>query len=288
MTGLAGIAAITFDFGNTLVPVTRPALRRVVEGTVDAVCDRWPDLDREAFLAAWTEERERQFREEVPQFREVDLAQRLVRVFARLRGMEPPPDDRAWDDVRAAERSDPADVQWAVEQYSRAFVDRLPPVPGVRAMLERLAVTRALAILSNWPLAATIDRYADAHGWTAYLRAIVVSQRVGTIKPHPAIFDAARAALGNPAPGSILHVGDDWAADVVGAAAAGWRTAWLASRRDESPLPSSERDDSVEPDLELATLDELEARLAPIDPAADVMPGAGDLRSGTIDRTLAG
>jgi HAD superfamily hydrolase (TIGR01509 family) len=288
VTALTGIAAITFDFGNTLVPVTRSALRQVVEGTADAVCGRWPDLDHEAFLAVWAEERERQFREEVPQFREVDLAERLVRVFARLRGMEPPPADRAWDDPRAAERSDPADVRWAIEQYSRAFVDGLPPAPGVGELLERLAATRILAILSNWPLAATIDRYADAHGWTAHLRAIVVSQRVGTIKPHPAIFDAARTALGDPPPASILHVGDDWAADVVGAAAAGWRTAWLTSRPHESPLPSSERDGSVVPDLELATLDELEARLAPNDQAASAFPDAPSPFARTTDRTLAG
>ena len=290
VTPLAGIAAITFDFGNTLVPVTRTALRRVVGGTADAVCSRWPDLDRAAFLAVWAEERERQFREEVPQFREVDLAQRLVRVFARLRGMEPPPADRAWDDARAAERSDPADVTWAVEQYSRAFVAGLPPAPGVGELLERLAATRTLAILSNWPLAATIDRYADAHGWAPHLGAIVVSQRVGMIKPHPAIFDAARSALGDPSPASILHVGDDWAADIAGAAAAGWRTGWLASRPDESPLPSSERDGSVVPDLELASLDELEARLAPPGRglAASANPGLRGARPATTDRTVAG
>ena len=60
---LEGIGAITFDFGNTLVPVGRADLRRVVELTADAICDRWPDLDRAALLAAWAEERERQFLE---------------------------------------------------------------------------------------------------------------------------------------------------------------------------------------------------------------------------------
>jgi putative hydrolase of the HAD superfamily len=263
VTQLAGIAAITFDFGNTLVPVGRDALHRVVELTADAVCGRWSDLDRAAFLATWAEERERQFREEVPHFREVDLAERLVRVFARLRGMTPPEPDERWDQEGAAERSDPSDVAWAVERYSRAFVEGLPPAPGVAAMLARLAMDRDLAILSNWPLAATIDRYADAQGWTAHLRAIVVSQRVGTIKPDPAIFAAARSALGDPAPGSILHIGDDWAADIAGAAAAGWRTAWLATRPDESPLPTSKRAGSVVPDLELASIDELERHLAP-------------------------
>lgn len=258
---LAGIGTITFDFGNTLVPVSRAGLRRVVELTADAMCDRWPDLERVAFLAAWAEERSRQFREDVPRFREVDLAERLVRVLARLRGMEPPPEDVPWDQEQAAERSDAADVAWGVERYSRAFVDGLPETPGVTELLGRLAADRDVAILSNWPLAATIDRYAEVHGWLPHLAAIVVSQRVGTIKPRPEIFEVARSALGNPEPRTILHVGDDWAADVVGASAAGWRTAWLMSGIGDSELPSSERDGSVEPDLTLASIGELEARL---------------------------
>jgi HAD superfamily hydrolase (TIGR01509 family) len=262
--GLDGIRAITFDFGNTLVPVGRAALGRVVELTADAVTGRIADIDRASFLAAWAEERERQFREEVPQFREVDLSERLVRVFARLRGMPAPAEDERWDQAAAARLSDPAEVEWAIDAYSRAFVDALPPTPGVAEMLEHLAAQRTLAILSNWPLAATIDRYAAAHGWLPSLRAIVVSQRVGTIKPHPAIFAAARRELGDPEPRAILHVGDDWTADVVGASAAGWRTAWLAERPPDSPLPTSERDGRVHPDLELTALGELESRLSPV------------------------
>ena len=258
----AEIAAITFDFGNTLVAVDRAGLRAVVARTADAVCSRDPEIDRAAFLAAWAEERERQFREEVPQFREVDLFERLVRIFARLRGgMTPPPPDQRWDQVGAARHSDPVEVAWAVDAYSAAFVDGLPPMPGVRSLLERLAGAHELAILSNWPLAATVDRYADAHGWSEHLRAIVVSQRVGTIKPHPAIFEAARSAVGNPGPGAILHVGDDWAADVIGAAAVGWRTAWVRSRPADSPLPSSAPDDTVAPDLVLDSVTGLEAAL---------------------------
>jgi len=264
---LEGIQAITFDFGNTLVPVGRAALGRVVEVTADAVTDRDAGIDRSAFLAAWAEERERQFREEVPQFREVDLAERLVRVFARLRGMAPPPPDARWDQPAAAQLSEPGEIDWTIEAYSRAFVEALPATPGVGSMLQRLAADRTLAILSNWPLAATIDRYAEANGWLPFLRAIVVSQRVGTIKPHPAIFAAARQELGDPAPPAILHVGDDWAADVVGASAAAWRTAWLAERPPDTPLPTSERDGTVRPDLELTALGELESRLgSPIAP----------------------
>jgi HAD superfamily hydrolase (TIGR01509 family) len=256
------IEAVTLDFGNTLVPVTAAGLRGVVEETAAAIAGRLGPFAADDVLTAWHEERERQFREEVPRFREVDLAQRIVRILARLHGMGPPPPDEPWDDEAAARFSEPAVVAWAVEVYSSAFVSALPPVPGVGAMLARLAPRYRLAILSNWPLAATIDRYAEAAGWTPYLAAVIVSQRVGTIKPHPAIFAAARAALGDPPPETILHVGDDWAADVVGAKRAGWRAAYLASRPDDSPLPSSGRDGVVAPDLELATLAGLEPGLA--------------------------
>ncbi len=255
------IEAITFDFGNTLVPVSSAGLHGVVRLTAGAMAERLGPFDVDEVLLAWGEERARQFREEVPQFREVDLAQRLTRILARLRGMAPPLADRRWDDAAAAELSAPDEVGWAVDTYSRAFVDALPPAPEAGSLLRSLAGRYRLAILSNWPLAATIDRYADSAGWTPYLRAIVVSQRVGAIKPHPAIFAAARTALGSPDPRVILHVGDDWAADVVGAKRAGWRAAYVTGRPGDSPLPGSRRGREVEVDLEIVTIADLEARL---------------------------
>ena len=237
------VAAVTLDFGNTLVRVDRSGLRAVVEVTADAAERHGVITDRAGFLVAWAEERERQFREEVPEFREVDVDQRAVRVLARAHGMAPPRAGERWDDIAAASLADPVHVSVVVDAYSQAFVDRMTPVADARSTLEALAGRGfALAILSNWPLAVTIDRFAEAHGWTPLLRAIVVSQRVGTIKPHPAIFRAAEEALGLAGPSgarAILHVGDDWAADVVGAHDAGWRTAYLRDRQADSPLPSS-------------------------------------------------
>jgi HAD superfamily hydrolase (TIGR01509 family) len=260
---LAGIEAITFDFGNTLVPVDRAGLRRVVERTAREVTARLGPFDAAEFVHVWGEERERQFREEVPQFREVDLAVRFARVLARLRGMTAPGPDEGWNQAAAASYSTAPEIEWAVDVYSAAFVSELPAPPGVGPLLERLASGHRLAILSNWPLAATIDRYVAAKGWDRHFRAIVVSQRVGMIKPHPAIFAAALEALGAPRPNAVLHVGDDWAADVVGAKEAGWRAAYLTRQPRDSPLPSSDRDGRAVPDLEIASLDELEPALAP-------------------------
>ena len=290
MTAPLAVAAITIDFGNTLVIVDRPGLRTVVEETADALGSRGVFDDRAAFLEAWVEERDRQFREEVPQLREVDIDQRAVRVLARLRGMAPPPAEERWDDVAAASYVQPVEIDAVVDAYSAAFIGRVQPVPDATPTLARLAAAGfALAILSNWPLAVTIDRFAAARGWLSYLHAIVVSQRVGTIKPHPSIFRAAEEQLGfSPEPASaggglapILHVGDDWVADIVGGARARWHTAYLRDRQADSPLPASEPgdgmtpDEQVEPDLVIDQLAELPA-LVQLDPAAAAALSPGE------------
>jgi HAD superfamily hydrolase (TIGR01509 family) len=272
ITDLSEIEGITFDFGNTLVPVGRAQLDGVVDLTADAVVAADPRIDRGAFLSAWAEERERQFAENVPQFREVDIAERLVRVFARLRGMTAPAAGVGWDQVAAADCSDTVEIDTALGAYSDAFLAAMPPVPGVDRLLARLSASgRTLAILSNWPLAMTIDRYAERFGWSSFLSAIVVSERVGVIKPHPAIFAAAAVALGDPPPARILHVGDDWAADVAGAAAVGWRTAWISERPRDTPLPTSVPNETDSADLVLASVTDLERHLE--DPAVAVDGG---------------
>jgi FMN phosphatase YigB (HAD superfamily) len=91
------------------------------------------------------------------------------------------------------------------------------------------------------------------------------------IKPHPQIFRAAEHDLGLAPGAAILHVGDDWAADVVGASSAGWRTAYLRDRQADTPLPTSSRDDAgangsgeppIVPDLEIDELAQLDALVA--------------------------
>lgn len=257
---LSSVSAITFDFGNTLVPVGRADLAAVVEQMTAATIDRCGPFDPGLFRQAWDEERDRQFAEDVPELREVDLDRRMVRVLARLRGMPLPAAGERWDDLLAVGWSSPDEIAFAVGAYSDAFVAIVPHPATIRPMLERLASRYRLAILSNWPLAATIDAYAEAAGWTPYLVAIVVSQRVGVIKPDPRIFRAAELALDRPGP-LILHVGDDWAADIIGAIDAGWRAAYLRDRQSGSPLPRSDPDASVQPDLAIDDLSELEAIL---------------------------
>jgi HAD superfamily hydrolase (TIGR01509 family) len=256
------IQAISFDFGNTLVPVRREDFRTVVRRMTSSVAGRSGPFDEDDFRVAWVEEGERQFAEDVPQMREVDFAERTIRVLARMRGMDAPRREVRWDDVAAARLSAPEEIDAALVDYSDAFVATIRAPAEVGPLLERLAARFALGICSNWPLAATIDQFIEHAGWLPYLRAVVVSQRVGAIKPDPRMFAAAASALGTP-PGSILHVGDDWIADVVGAKRAGLQAAYLPRRATDSPLPSSLPDGEVQPDLVIDRLSDLEAALAP-------------------------
>jgi len=271
--------AISFDFGNTLCAVSDEALRTVLLDAAERIAARSGPFALDDFVSLWRDEARRQFAVNVPLGRENDLAERLTRVFARLRGLAPPPlpDEptgatastaaaasapmAGWDDEAAGRLSSREEVEAGVHDYGEAFVARMPVDERAAPLLARLHGRYGLAILSNWPLAWAIDAIAEHAGWIRYLDAIVVSQRVGWVKPHRAIFAATTEAL-NVAPDELLHVGDDWAADVVGAKRAGARAAYLDTRPAASPLPSSVPDGSVEPDVILRDLVEIEGYLS--------------------------
>lgn len=107
-----------------------------------------------------------------------------------------------------------------VRAYNRAFANALDPAPGVVEMLRRLSTKYKLGVLSNYPTSDGIRDALERDGLADMLGAIVVSAEVGFIKPHPAMFNAVRDALGCKAE-LILFVGDTWESDVVGAWLAG-------------------------------------------------------------------
>ena len=255
------IHAITFDFGNTLVPFPATPMASVVDLTGETAAQLVGRTVAE-FVAVWGEERRRQFAEDVPEGREADMDVRVARVLARLRGRPAPPPGERWDDFVVGSYSDPHEIEAILDRYAGAFVSTTPVPPGIGTMLERLSRDRPLAVLSNWPLAMSVDRFLESAGWRAYLAAVVVSQRVGAIKPWPAIFEAAATELGMSSGPGILHVGDDLGADVVGAHGVGWRAAWVRVKPEDSPLPVAPPAPDAAPDLTIDSVLELENALA--------------------------
>jgi putative hydrolase of the HAD superfamily len=94
----------------------------------------------------------------------------------------------------------------------------------VRPALAQLKSRFVLGTLSNGN--ADLGRIGLAHFFSVSLNAV----QVGVPKPHPRAF-ARLAEVLNVEPQELLYVGDDPALDVVGARAAGLRTAWMNRRR---------------------------------------------------------
>jgi FMN hydrolase / 5-amino-6-(5-phospho-D-ribitylamino)uracil phosphatase len=258
MTG--SLEAITFDFGNTLVPFPANSMAQVLQLTAERAA-RLTGCSVDDFVAAWNEERLRQFAEDVPQGHEADLDVRLVRVLARLRGRLAPPFGSRWDDAGLLAMCEPFEIESVLEVYADAFVRLIPVPPEIGPMLDRLARSYRLAVLSNWPLAVSVERFLESAGWRRHLVSVVVSQRVGFIKPWPEIFEAAARELGVSSGPSIVHVGDDLGADVLGAQGVGWRTVWVRFKPDDSPLPVAPPAPDARPDLTVDTVLDLETAL---------------------------
>ena len=252
--------AITFDFGNTLVPFPAASMAGVLRLTAE----RAAGIVRcrpEEFIRVWAEERQRQFDENVPEGREADMDVRIVRVVARLRGAASPGLDR-WDDASILPLCEPHEVTAILDAYADAFVRETPVPSEIGPMLARLGGRYRLAVLSNWPLAIAVERYLDAASWSSHLTATVISHRVGAIKPRPLIFEAAALALDVASGPAILHVGDDLGADVAGAHGVGWRAAWVRVKPEDSLLPVAAFLPDVAPDLVIDSVLDLETALA--------------------------
>jgi len=114
---------------------------------------------------------------------------------------------------------DPALAETAFEVFFEArhavtlYDDVLPG-------LERLA--------SRYRLVAVSNGNAQVHriGLERFFSGSVSARLHGAAKPDPSIFAAACAAAG-AAPEQVLHLGDDLAADVDGALAAGLHAGWI-------------------------------------------------------------
>jgi HAD superfamily hydrolase (TIGR01509 family) len=107
------------------------------------------------------------------------------------------------------------------------------PFPDAAIAIPLLAERLPLGIISN-----ANTRLASL-GLDAYFRAVVTPTAAGCSKPDPAIFHHTAALLGCP-PGELLHVGDRWEDDVVGARRAGCQAAWYCRAAQVAPLDDGE------------------------------------------------
>lgn len=193
--------ALTLDLDDTLWPV-RPVLVRA-----EQVLNAWLRTHAPATARAFDAPAMMRLRVEVGR-RHPELVHDLTEL--RLITLR---------EALAGSGEDPAlagpafDVFFAERQRVQWYDD-------VRPALERLAARFPLLALTNG------NAELQATGLAPFFAGVVNARGCGVAKPDPRIFHTACAALGC-APEEVLHVGDDWHLDVLGARAAGLHTAWV-------------------------------------------------------------
>jgi FMN hydrolase / 5-amino-6-(5-phospho-D-ribitylamino)uracil phosphatase len=128
--------------------------------------------------------------------------------------------------------ADPAfDVFFAARNRVELFADARPA-------LEALA--------RRWPIVALTNGNADLRsiGIAEHFVANVSAREFGVGKPDARIFHEACRAVA-AAPHEVLHIGDDWALDILGAHRAGLRSAWLRRDGDTAMPPGEAHADCV-------------------------------------------
>jgi len=99
------------------------------------------------------------------------------------------------------------------------------PVPGARALLERIHRRATVGVVSNNQVAEQDEKLAYL-GLTPLIDFMIISEAAGVAKPDPRIFELA-LERGRSAPESAVMIGDSWANDVLGARSAGIRAVWF-------------------------------------------------------------
>jgi len=159
----------------------------------------------------------------------------------RLVDASPLPGARAREIMRSSLHTRPAltdtvvaEVCEALQVSPDAFPRDLPAAPfslfpGTVEALRRISAGATVVTLSNVTCAD-----ADTEGLRALLSPWVSdffpSCRIGHTKPDPRAFHAVADHFGGPSTG-LIHVGDDWVCDIVGAIEAGFRAVWISHGR---------------------------------------------------------
>jgi HAD superfamily hydrolase (TIGR01549 family) len=169
---------------------------------------------------------------------EVARRERFRRLFAAV-GVTP------GDDV----------VAEAAETYRGGYMKIRRAIAGAAALLAAVKERSQVGIVSNNLLEEQRGKLRQC-GLDRFVDELVVSEETGMSKPDPRIFQIALARLGRRAD-EVVMVGDSWAADVIGARAAGIRAIWFNPDRAPSPEPEA----GV---VELSALEPVGAALATI------------------------
>jgi FMN phosphatase YigB (HAD superfamily) len=144
---------------------------------------------------------------------------------------------------------DRADVERGVAVLMREVLPTACPRPGAVELVRLLRASGVkLGIISNAIYHPYLEWSLQAHALLDQFELILSSAMAGFYKSRVELYQIAATALGVQ-PERIVHIGDSYLFDVVGASRAGMRTVWLN-------LNGADATD-VAPDLEVRSLEGL-------------------------------
>jgi 2-haloacid dehalogenase len=129
------------------------------------------------------------------------------------------------------------DAARTAADYTARLSRKAHLLPGASGVVAELARRARLALVTNG--LSMVQRGRLSHsGLAGHFTAVVISEELGIAKPDPRFFQAAAAALGLDA-AQLLCVGDNPAADVGGARAAGIDACWFSPAGAPWPGPGA-------------------------------------------------
>ncbi len=134
-----------------------------------------------------------------------------------------------------------AELDALAQAMARMEIDVPPdPIAGAAEAIAELATRYKLCIVSDTIVTdgAGLRDLLELHGLNRHFSGFAFSDEVGRSKPHPAMFEAARAALGVEY-SEMVHIGDRDHNDIKGAQAMGMRAVLFTDRRDHDAATTS-------------------------------------------------
>ena len=233
------VQGILFDYGCTVIEFTRTQVEACDAALADVLERRLGPFDRERFDAQRHTDRTAPYTDGYHESRPTELTVNLVRT---LYDLDPP-----------------ADVLEEILQVRfDAFVACIARPPGVAELLGRWRERYRLGLVSNYPDGAAIRASLARVGLAEAFDVVVVSGDVGRVKPHPLPFRTALEQL-DLEPAAVVHVGDNWLADVQGAKRLGMQAIW--TRQWPTPEPFAPEPGDPPADGTIDHLNELEQLL---------------------------
>ena len=126
-------------------------------------------------------------------------------------------------------------AQTFADDYFAIIPTRQKLMPHAREALEYLSARYNLYILSNGFRELQYRKMCSS-GIGHYFRKVILSEDIGVLKPHPAIFHFALSATQSELSRTLM-IGDNWENDIAGAAGVGMHQVFYdVSRRQDLPF----------------------------------------------------